>query len=248
MSSPTTDLSSPLRWHADVVRVTLFGPTFVQRGVEEAFQALTGVQADSFARDRASGEAKAIGVWKDGTLTVSAGVQRMDFLYGPKGTQSLEYELLSDGEAALEELCALIGSWVKSCHDPITRVAVGGRFLYPTESALAGYELLRDKLKIVKIDTARFRDFILRLNVATNSALDGLKLNRLTTWNTIFVRLALFNPAGNQQPTPDKHYCVCELDMNTDAERVEALGIERVVSVIEELRAEGVRFLAAGIE
>jgi len=93
-------------------------------------------------------------------------------------------------------------------------------------------------LRSVDGDPARMRDFMFRVNWPQNSmSINGLTLNRLTTWTVVQVQWLLFDTGANAltKDTSASPFVRLEIDHNTDGEWTQPFDPGRLVAIYREL-------------
>lgn len=133
-------------------------------------------------------------------------------------------------------------SWLKEA--PATnRIAFGALLLIPMKDREEGYRNLSQILKTVAVDPVDSEDFLFQINRPRKSkVLEGLRINRLAKWSVGVLRglslrltAAKASVMANANVASSYHFCRLELDVNTDAERIEALPQAQLAEIFSEL-------------
>jgi hypothetical protein len=109
------------------------------------------------------------------------------------------------------------------------------------------YAMLSAMLPI-RLDPDRQGDLLYRINHYAESALavPGLRINRLRSWHGIVYKLGTASIGGPRTTILEQGACLLELDINTDAERTEAIPAERLPQLFRELAEFGAGVIARG--
>lgn len=135
---------------------------------------------------------------------------------------------------------ALLRNWIKET-TPLKRMALGTVLVLPVENRQAGYEVLMKLLPAVKLDPKGSSDFTYSINRPRSSAnIRDLKINRLSRWAVaqlkgIQIQAAIPGEISVVEGPGDWSAVRVELDVNSAAERVEALPAEQQGALFQEL-------------
>lgn len=246
-------------WQADHVRVTLFrrelwdiDPAKIIDGIGVPVDA-TGSRP-AFAEKTASASVDTIT-----RIEIKQTINRLDWILLPRVEQVFEaagpgpgVALMADASYELDRLILWVSQWLSSVDDPITRIAVGCGAMLPAKDRDWSYEKLAQLLPI-KLDSKRDSDFQLRLNrPLISSTVGGLTVNVLASWASVqFTSSFVGIVGGSSGPISQlgqDHFVQAALDVNTDANRVEALPKENLTGLLNELKAISLRLLAEGVK
>jgi len=134
--------------------------------------------------------------------------------------------------------------WISGHCPPVKRMAFSGLLMQEAGSHEDAYRLLQRYVQqAVRIDPGS-TDFNYRVNRPRNSraVTFDLHINRLATWSaakfSVYTRAIL--PGGEDQDTPlhpsrTGYGIMLQFDVNTDAERLQALPAETVGTLFSEL-------------
>jgi hypothetical protein len=126
------------------------------------------------------------------------------------------------------------------------RLAFGAALVIEVPNPASGYELLvRRYLSHLGLNTQDISDLVYQINRprAAAAGVPGLRINRLTKWSVATYQIMVV-PVGpgplELQPRPTEMYASnLELDINTDALRVDELPFDSRVPLFSELAASG---------
>lgn len=153
---------------------------------------------------------------------------RVDLLLLPIVSSAPEnFPNLGEQEEAIKLLAEKCDQFYAGLTD-VVRLAVGGNFLCFTKDNNETYNLFSEVIPSIDWSGQDVSDFFYRLNRPTTSkVVAGMKLNRLCSWAAI--RLQGFVPLGTRMVSMNAHHALrVEIDVNTDAERVDAIDADPV--------------------
>jgi hypothetical protein len=183
------------------------------------------------------------GLYNDLKLTVTADLQKIAWIIE---MQSQVDELpgtlptLGSYPDIRDRFLNMMTPWLERGCPEIKRLAFTGALTQPVQGHESGYRRLAQYLPAVQIDPSS-NDFHYRINRKKSSAwIPGLMLNRLNMWSLARFRFevqaqVLFEspPAGVLR---EEHWvCMLQLDVNTDAERMEPLPRDMLSKLFHEL-------------
>ena len=155
-----------------------------------------------------------------------------------------------------QDFLQLMHKWLPRC-PAVNRLAYGANLLLPVETSQEACQKLDSLLSAVKIDPKNTRDFVYRINKRRDSQcnVEGLQINRLSTWSVVHftgvhVQIAVGGqraPRITQSPSADaSNLCRLELDINTDPEFGQTIDqnilpqlFEELVNLANEIATEG---------
>jgi hypothetical protein len=232
----------PIDWGVNLVRLSIFC-TENATASDATWKMLTG-QGEAENRVAAPGGRTFSGTVGDGLLALTHSGPRLDLVYQAKGTDTPDPEipLLGPWPAVRDTFGKMSTALLSSITQPIVRLAVGGVLLAKAETVEQSYERLRDLLKSVKIDPKKTRDLHYRVNWALDDEVEGLKINRITTWasmrfNTTFMQITGDKVAVAGTPAKGLFAVRLEVDHNTDALNQEPLGHNKLMPIYQHLVA-----------
>ena len=184
------------------------------------------------------------GPFLSGRLRVEVRPDRVDWklLLDPK-SPPIEFPSLGSYAPLESRFRNLMLQWLTAC-PPINRLAYAGVFLLPSDDSLDVYTKLDGFLPSVQVDRENTRDLTYRINRRrrSNSGVEGVEINRLSTWSSIQIVGTLMNITVGGTHTPKvthlsdaKHLCRLELDVNTSPEFKNKLEKDYVSNIFNEL-------------
>jgi hypothetical protein len=119
----------------------------------------------------------------------------------------------------------------------LQRVAFGAELLRPTGDRDEAYQYLREAIGGARFDLDGAHDFSYQINRPRESAiLRGVQLNRLAKWSAIkWQRVVIASATGRQAVGPESFANRLSLDINTPAQRAEALPQDSLGNLFREL-------------
>jgi hypothetical protein len=124
---------------------------------------------------------------------------------------------------------------------PVNRIALGGQYFLSARSREDSYDQIAKLTKSINVDTNRARELIFRINWPVQSGVvDGLMLNRLTTFNSMmFGQMVVQNQSGQVTVMPTSGDVVyvtsLETDHNTAPDQLGAFETDRLMPIFDEL-------------
>ncbi len=227
-----------LEWMADGLRLSLFSSENM-KVTQSDWTRITGKE-ELEAEHRARGRYAISGAFLEGQLSLSVVGSRVDCTLGPRPAAEPEGYVPSLGkwtEVSREFIGATEG-WLSTLSIPIIRIAFGAGLLAAQPDLQQAYVSLLSMLRSVDGDPARMRDFMFRVNWPQNSmSINGLTLNRLTTWTVVQVQWLLFDTGANAltKDTSASPFVRLEIDHNTDGEWTQPFDPGRLVAIYREL-------------
>jgi hypothetical protein len=140
---------------------------------------------------------------------------------------------------ALDQFQKLSVPFLEQLPFPVVRMAFAPVLFLPFKDRLEAYKTLISLVKSVKQPPEKLHDLLLRVNWPTNSpSVNGLTLNRLTTWSVMQYQLQVLVPDGSSPATYVNDIATAlrlELDHNTDPKHTEAFDAGRLVPIYKDL-------------
>lgn len=180
------------------------------------------------------------------TLSLEIQATRIDWLMTPviKPTEDISgFPTFDKLSGALKTFRELLEPWIRECPET-KRIAMGSVLILPVQDREDGYKMISKFLPFVQLDPKNSQDFSYSINRprTSKSGLERLIINRLNRWTVArFAGIQLQGEIpGNLRVTEtsgDWSACRVELDINTHAERKDALQRECVPKVFNELIA-----------
>ena len=253
MSTQTTITRVELSdWQTEQLRLTLFPPEPPHK--LPGWAELTGEQPEIRQSFPGRGAALEAGTFDEGWLTVDSTRERVDCRLVFRLDDAEEPRPLpSIGpfDRRLRAFQRVTKRWLRTV-GRLDRLAFGAIALLPAESHEDGYRKLGKLLASVKIDLARSRDLLYRINRRrlSTSGIGRLEINRLTSWSVVRATGAAVRLSGDDVrfvPLEEASYaCRLELDINTVAEFTKGLGKAKIPKLWDELIELGVEIAEKG--
>lgn len=235
-------------WSADHLRVSLFASDVWSTPAEDIFSCVFGATPETITHRPAANEASAVGVWEGLRLEVKRTFNRIDFIVQDVATEVMgPMPLIKDIKSVLPKFSSLIAKWASAQPKGVIRIALGCNAFLLSQSVEDSYVKLKDLIKVIDIDVARFKEFRFQVNLPKISSFSpDITINRLSNWASIGIRAALI---GVEAPRyfDDKHYVSCSLDVNTDGERTQPINVVLVEKITAELSQICAEILDVGI-
>ena len=226
-----------MTWLAESLRMTVFLPPDDAEGCAD-WKGLVGEEPESEKRAPRLKEVQQQGNLDDEYLIYRRVPGRVDWFLtaqpDSEGGQRPTREFSSENR---DHFLNLMNRWLSDVQ-PIDRLAFGVILIQPTADKDASYRLLDDYLPAVQVDP-QSSEFSYRVNRrSASSTIDGLEINRLSTWTAVQATQFFINPHGTQDFTPiseSEHFCKLELDINTVPSKSTHIDATKSSSVLQEL-------------
>ena len=242
-------------WQVESLRLSAFMVDVIDPAKTRCWESLVGKIPDELRSQPQQQLVVEEGPFLNGRLLVEARRNRFDWrLIHDLNNPSHEFPVMGSYDALESRFRDLMLKWLADC-PPIHRVAYGGVLLLPAESQLDAYKKLDGLLPAVDIDPENTRDLTYRINRRRNSRceIEGLKINRLSTWSVaqIVDTLVEMSAGGHHPPkvmqSPNsRNICRLELDINTVPEFVQELDKRLLPEIFNELVDTGNEIAAKG--
>ncbi len=240
-----THTQTPETWLARGFRLSLF-PSAPMYGKPSWWEEIVGRPPDSESSQRSQGLVQQAGVFEGGQLALITRPSRIDWTFGAVEGEPSSGDIPSLGafSSVLELFTSLAHRWLSSCSSA-TRLAFGADLVQPSDSIAAAYLRLGYYLQSIKIDPENSSDFFYRINRPrlSRSGINGLKINRLSSWSVLQARLLSFEVAAVGRPKSShvslapsaQPACRVELDINSSADFVGDLPSDTLNVLFSEL-------------
>jgi hypothetical protein len=245
MADPAVSVPIATEWEALQLQLIAF-PTLPATDIrQEWWQELTGTQPEESVRKRQ--ERLDQGPFDGRNLLLSADLLRFAWIVVPRLDPERLLETPLPTVGPFEESCdwfvALVDRWLAEFCPEVKRLGFVAKLARRTDDHASGYQELGRWLRGFEIDPES-TDFLYRINRKRPSQVagaGGLRLNRLSTWvvgkfsGQVSAQM-LSSPATRTEVSlRDTYACVADLDINTPAERQEALPRDIVLPLFHEL-------------
>jgi hypothetical protein len=230
-----------LDWTCESIRLSLFSAQAVRLSADN-WRELSG-QDEPEQEQKGAGRHVFAGSMLGGQLGLGTIANRCDIMLNPSGTQAdvPEGYIPSVGQwpSVIEAFQKHVEPFLATLPFPVLRMAFAPVLVHPFRDRLEAYKTLISLLKSIKQPPERVHDLLFRINWPQNStALNGLTLNRITTWSVQQYQLQFFVPDGNSPATFLReltHGLRLELDHNTDQKRNIPFDAECLIPIYREL-------------
>jgi len=230
-----------LDWTTETLRLSLFCSENVKLTIAN-WTTITGQDEPQTVQNVAP-RRSFVGPFHDGTLNISAVGPRVDCVLLPKSpTEAIEegyVPTIGSWPSACDAFVKATSEWLARFEQPVHRIAFGGSLIAKCESITDAYRQLLSMLQSVKGDPNRMRELIYRVSWPLQSkAVDGLLLNRITSWATLQIQLQLMVQTGaktTMTETAATHVVRLEIDHSTDADRTNPFDRSQLVPIYREL-------------
>lgn len=162
------------------------------------------------------------GPFADGQLVFLSQPTRVDWLYTTAEAALGEMPALEFNEGLLH-FKPVTDKWWATARG-VHRVAFGAILRAPVSDKEAGYEALQRYVHSLRLTPGTTSELIFQINRPRMSqVLQGLQVNRLTKWSVLqSQKLNITLSLGTMAPLGDPAYaCRLEMDLSTDAQRVD---------------------------
>jgi hypothetical protein len=228
-----------VEWAVESLRLSLFSTDVIPIS-DRDWEAIT-TQPEAETRQSVPGGKSYVGNFADGQLTLTTISDRIIIVLASILKEPRNQELPSVGtwEQVRETFVKNTCGWLTNLRNPIIRIGFGAVLLRRTDSRGDAYRELKSLLKSVNVDPDRMRDLLFRTNWPKQSAtVDGLSLNRLTTWAALQYTIAV-NFIGSAPSVPTRisqmYALRLEIDHNTDEERKTPFEQKDLIPIYQEL-------------
>lgn len=231
-------------WKVGLVRLTCFVPPGVAYKDPGWWEKFIGQPPEAKTAKPKEGSEVISGPGLGGAATLSLDPSRIDWILNTaeEVTNSPDLPTLGGFRDVAGKFRDFASDWLKVA-PTANRIAFGALLLLPAKDRQEGYRGLSQILKTVEVDPVDSEDFLFQINRPRKSqVLEGLRINRLTKWSVGVLRgLSLRLIAGkanvmaNANIASSHYFCRLELDVNTDAERIEPLPPQHMAEIFGEL-------------
>lgn len=214
-----------LNWTCESIRLSLFSSQAIRLSSEN-WKALTGLDEAEEEQKGANRHVFASAML-GGQFALGAIANRCDCILSPvTKVDGPDENIPSVGQwpSVLQSFLKLTEPFLEHLPFPVTRMAFAPVLIYPTTDRLEAYKALLSLVKTINQPPENMRDLLFRINWPQNStSVNGLLINRITTWSVLQYQVAMFVPdqSGPATIVNDSTYGLrLELDHNTDAKHV----------------------------
>lgn len=231
----------PIDWGVNQLRLSVFCNNNTKAS-DATWKMLTG-QDEAETRTSVPGGKNFGGNVAGGVLNLIFAAQRLDLILTAKPPEKPEPAIPTVGQWAevRNNFDRMSNVLLGSMQQEIVRLAVGGVLLGAKETLDDTYGELSRLLKSLRVQPKIMRDLHYRVNWPTESkAMQGLKINRLTTWAAMRIQMSFMQITGDKMSVAgsadNELFAVrLECDHNTDASNQAPFDPKLVLPIYNEL-------------
>lgn len=245
-------------WGTESLRITTFMPLGdIVSDSEQWWEHVAGKEPEEVISRPGSGQIQRTGDIEGKKLTMLVAGRRVHWRM--MSAESFQDDLLTElptiggFDVALGAFIQVARSWLSICSS-LNRLAFGAILLRPVSSRALGYSELSSFLPQVEIDPENTSDFFYQINLPrdSTSGITDLRINRLTKWSVLRVRVLQVTAAPSvveAQPALEaqKFASRLELDINTDAGFPGDIPRDKYDAVFDELVNLGTEIQSEGM-
>ena len=237
-------------WFAEELRLSVFLIDAIDPARTHFWEPLLGKVPDEVYNRPPQQQTREEGPFLDGRLRVDVSVNRVDWRVLP--ALGIDHHrrlppVAGSYEVLMQDFRDLMLRWLADCPS-LHRLGYGSELMLPTGSLPDAYRKLDSLLQRVNVEPENTHDFLYRINRrrASNCGIEGLKINRISTWSAVQIIETLVDvsadgeraPKVTRQPNP-RGICRLEFDINTIPEFDRVLDKDVVPEVFNELVEAG---------
>ena len=240
----STSESNRDEWQAESLRLTAFLTDMIDPATTPFWESLVGRAPDEMRNIPRQQMVTEDGPYLGGRLRVEVRQNRVDWrLFFDPSSPALRSPTIGPYRTVEPNFRVLMQKWLAGSL-AVHRLGYGSVLLLPLGNLSEICAKLSSLLKTVQLDQEGVQDFTYRINRRRNSrvGIEGLKINRLSTWSAAQIMSALVEvPSGGQGeprivPSPEPtNMCRLELDMNTSPEFRRKFTADEIEKVFDEL-------------
>ena len=235
-----------LDWSAELLRLSLFSnaPLSVS---DSDWLKLTGKPTSELRQVHASGSVYGGAIANGFRLQVSSSHSRIDVIMSAPAEDVPDVRTIptmGPWTDAMKKFSRTIEPWLQESDFEFNRMALGASFLFASQSSEQSLMELKKLLSSVTGSVDGMEELLLRVNWPQSSkVVENLKINRITTWNALQLRVQLFQVApislGSRAPITynDVHAVRLEIDHSTDEKRTDVFQSDSLIPIYGELLA-----------
>ena len=242
-------------WILDGFRITTFFSQSISWAEHSWYEKVTGAPPETTEIRRAEGVRVDTGEITGARYTLTATEVRADWnvSFEPGDEKGL-FEGIGSAEN-LHERIQYFRPWLSELIN-VNRLALGLVAKIPSKGKVEAYEVLSKLLPAVKLDAENSSEFVYRINRPRRCMVRDLEMhiNRLSSWKALQIRrvshqLVQGSDVANVSSgiiSPVGLWATCELDINTDAARVEKFKSDILWEIQELLVSNALEILDKG--
>ena len=233
-------------WYTEELRLSVFLIDAIDPEKAHFWESLLGEMPDEVYNRPPQQQVREEGPFLNGRLRVEVSINRVDWRLLPAPGIEQHHGLppvVGSYDALEQDFRDLMLRWLADC-PPLHRLGYGSELLLPAENLPDACRKLDGLLRRVDVEPENTHDFLYRINRrrASHCGVEGLKINRLSTWSAVQVIEALVDVSGDGEKAPkvtrqpnSRGICRLEFDVNTIPEFDRALDKDVVPKVFNEL-------------
>lgn len=228
-------------WWANSLRLSVFSTEEMSLS-DDDWKQVTGEGTEAEVRQNLPGGRRYIGKFQNGQLVVTVVGRRVDLILSSivnLEQGQLNAPAIGKWQESVPMFVDQTSAWLQSLRSPVHRLAFGAVALAAANDREMAYDRLKQMLRSVNVDPARMRDFLFRVNWRADSkAVEGLSLNRLTTFSALKIQMSIRDSAqsfGETARGPESHYVQLDMDHNTDDAHTHPFDGHDLVPIYQEL-------------
>lgn len=236
-------------WRADSVRVTFIANSQVGAAGKNWWRAATGEEPEVVTTKPQLAEHTESGPFLDGRLEMKASFNRVDWIYSPIIAPGPAVPTIGEAEAVVRALEAPLARWLEIDDTAYVRLALAPTALRAAEDIAESNRAIQAYVPFLQVDVGAARDVLLQVNFPVSSdTIEGLIINRVSKFMSATAQL-INVIVGQPVPTIiTSYFCRAEFDINTAAERTEALPAAVRARLLQELVDSALGILRSGVQ
>jgi len=211
---------------------------------------VVGDEPDQSSTQRTLATRTETGPFAEGKLTHQVQPVRVDWVYEPPENEPFTTEPMTLGPfpGATDPLLKIAKRWLEVGFPAAQRIALGFQLMIPCASREAGYEELKHFIDGVP-GSGDATDFAYQVNRprAAGTAVEGLRINRLSKWSVgAFRSIAMSTAAATPIVGEMRFHLRVDLDLHTAPDYPGLLPKEQMGQIIQDLREGAIEISERG--
>lgn len=241
-------------WSTEILRLTAFHRLGSQEDSRKWWEQIVGTPPESVVLKPREGGYEVTGPFANGALTLRADFGRFDWLFAaPVALDKPTLDIPNAGplSKALDGFLPLMETWLGLATE-INRLAFGAAALQIIDDRVAGYKLLDEYLPFVEVDVENSSEFSYSINRQRKiEDYDNMVINRLSKWAIVkfqpmMLRMISGQPVADAISGEASNALRLEVDISTDANRVEPFEQAELLGLFSVLVARGKEIIEKG--
>lgn len=233
-------------WEAQSLRCSVFPLEELDGRETEIWQSLMGSLPNEIRKQPQQHVTIIEGIWNRAWIRLELRSKQLDWRVIPNiQAAGQKLPVLGAYNQELADFQQLMCNWLNTERIPMNRIAFGATLWLTRETPFSTYQTLDDLLPSINIDPEKCRDFTYRINRRrdSESGVDGLVLNRLSTWSAVeVVRMhsdSALDESGVGQKQSTTYVCQLDLDINTVPSYEREIEKASLITIFNELVTAG---------